>query len=80
MGKGQGNEQMAQGGSGNRMDDNTNVTSGGPRRNVADASQYIGLPERDRAALRQSQNEKYPEEYGPAVEQYLRNLAEPEQR
>nr|MDQ3622820.1 hypothetical protein [Verrucomicrobiota bacterium] len=37
---------------------------------------FAGLPPRDRAAIEQGQAEKYPEEYGPLVEQYLRNLAE----
>ena len=37
---------------------------------------YIGLPKRDRAAILQSQSEKYPQEYGPLVEQYLKNLAD----
>ena len=39
-------------------------------------AQYIGLPPRDRAVIEQSQSEKYPEEYGPLVEQYMRNLAD----
>ena len=30
--------------------------------------------------MQQSQGEKYPEEYAPLVEQYLRNLATQEQR
>jgi hypothetical protein len=48
----------------------------GARRNSAGASTYIGLPQRDRAAILQSQSEKYPQEYGPLVEQYLKNLAD----
>ena len=36
---------------------------------------FTGLPPRERAAIEQSQGEKYPEEYGPQVEQYLLNLA-----
>jgi len=36
---------------------------------------FIGLPERDRQAIQQSQSEPYPEEYAPMIEQYLRNLA-----
>jgi hypothetical protein len=48
----------------------------GARRNNAGASSYIGLPKRDRAAILQSQSEKYPQEYGPLVEQYLKNLAD----
>lgn len=44
--------------------------------NVAQGSgEFQGLPARDRAALQQSQSEKYPQEYGPLVEQYMRGLA-----
>ena len=38
--------------------------------------QFTGLPKRDRAAIQQSQGEKYPQEYGPLVEQYLKNLSD----
>jgi hypothetical protein len=48
----------------------------GARRSAKGSSQFIGLPARDRAALQQSQSEKYPQEYGPLVEQYLKNLAD----
>jgi len=34
------------------------------------------LPKRDRAAIQQSQSEKYPQEYGSLVEQYLKNLSD----
>lgn len=44
---------------------------------VADSkAQFVRLPERDRAAIQQSQSEKYPQQYATKVEQYLRNLAE----
>jgi hypothetical protein len=36
---------------------------------------FLGLPARERAAILQSQAEKYPEEYGAMVEQYLLNLS-----
>ena len=36
---------------------------------------FIGLPARERAAIEQSLREKYPQEYGALVEQYLLNLA-----
>lgn len=36
---------------------------------------FIGLPERERKTLEQSQSEKYPAEYAPMVEQYMENLA-----
>jgi len=38
----------------------------------------IGLPARDRAAITQSQNDKYPQEYGSQIEQYLKNLSDEE--
>jgi hypothetical protein len=37
---------------------------------------FTRLPNRDRVALQQSQSEKYPQEYGPLVEQYLKNLSD----
>ena len=49
----------------------------GPARVTTGPGQFVGLPKRDRAALQQSQGEKYPAEYGPMVEQYLRNLSDP---
>ncbi len=39
------------------------------------SANFSGLPARERAAIEQAQSEKYPEEYGTLVEQYLRNLA-----
>lgn len=36
---------------------------------------FTGLPARERAVIEQAQAEKYPEEYGAQVEQYLLNLA-----
>jgi len=48
----------------------------GPKRNTAGTGQFTGLPKRDRAAIQQSQSEKYPQEYGPLVEQYLKNLSD----
>ena len=48
----------------------------GPRRATAGNGTFIGLPQRDRAAIQQSQAEKYPQEYGPLVEQYLKNLSD----
>ena len=52
----------------------------GTGKNVAGHSGYLGLPARDRQAIQQSQSEKYPEEFGPMIEQYLRNLAEQSRR
>jgi len=36
---------------------------------------FTSLPARERAVIEQAQSEKYPEEYGTQVEQYLLNLA-----
>jgi hypothetical protein len=48
----------------------------GARNGNAGSSSFVGLPKRDRAAIQQSQAEKYPQEYGPLVEQYLKNLSD----
>lgn len=63
-------------GDSHRQDINSNVTNGGPRGDVKDAGAFIGLPPRDRAAIEQSMKEKYPEAYGPQVQQYMKNLAD----
>ena len=47
----------------------------GTRTTSSKSANFAGLPARERAAIEQAQSEKYPEEYGPLVEQYLRNLA-----
>jgi len=64
--------------SGNRSGMAGSFAEGGPRRDEKTAGMFLGLPERDRKAILQSQSDKYPQEYGPAVEQYLRNLADPD--
>ena len=48
----------------------------GAHRAASGTGTFIGLPKRDRAAIQQSQAEKYPQEYGPLVEQYLKNLSD----
>lgn len=48
----------------------------GKLRQVADRNTFIGLPARERNAILQSMGEKYPEEFGPLVEQYLKNLSD----
>ena len=48
----------------------------GSRSPVKTRQRFLGLPARDRAAIEQSQAEKYPEEYGAAVEQYMQNLSD----
>ncbi len=48
----------------------------GARNSASGSGSFVGLPKRDRAAIQQSQAEKYPQEYGPLVEQYLKNLSD----
>ena len=47
----------------------------GARKTAAKKASFAALPPRERAVIEQSQSEKYPEEYGAQVEQYLLNLA-----
>ncbi|MEA3207255.1 MAG: hypothetical protein QOE70_312 [Chthoniobacter sp.] len=47
----------------------------GSRAERVKKANFTGLPARERATIQQSQAEKYPEEYGALVEQYLLNLA-----
>lgn len=62
-------------GGGNRTDINGGVADAGPRKDVNSPGKFVGLPPRDCQALEQSQAGKYPQAYGPEVEQYLRNLS-----
>lgn len=72
---GKGKGQPSSQGNGNKG--NWDADGGdGARNTVAGSSSFTRLPVRDRAALQQSQTEKYPQEYGPLVEQYLRNLSD----
>ena len=50
----------------------------GARERLGSTIQVVNgqLAARDRAAIQQSQGEKYPQEYGPLVEQYLKNLSD----
>ncbi len=48
----------------------------GPRSSTSGTGRYIGLPARERAALLQSQGERYSREYAPMIEQYLKNLSD----
>ena len=70
------NENAARSGNGNRRGNLGNVSGPSVTNPVTDPSAYVGLPPRDRAAIQQSRNDQYPEEYGPLIEQYLRNLSE----
>ncbi len=47
----------------------------GARTTAAKKASFAALPARERAVIEQSQAEKYPEEFGAQVEQYLLNLA-----
>ena len=74
--QGQGQGQPSPHGDGNKGNWDGSGGADGPRQNTAGSSSFTRLPGRDRAALQQSQAEKYPQEYGPLVEQYLRNLSD----
>jgi hypothetical protein len=78
MGQGQGQGQgMGEGqGTGDGMGNQSGGAQGGARAKVDGKGQFVGLPARDRAAIKQSQTEKYPEEYGGLIEQYMKNLAD----
>ncbi len=66
----------SKGKSSNRTDASEGSGAGGDRANAHGSSAFLGLPERDRDVLRNSQSDKYPEEYGPMIEQYLKNLSD----
>jgi hypothetical protein len=71
------NENAAKQGSGNRMDNNANATGqAGARIEQKGSSSYLGLPARDRNAIINSGRERFPEEYGGQIEQYLKNLSD----
>jgi len=74
--KGQGRGQPGAQGNGDKGNWDGAGGADGPRQGTAGSSSFTRLPGRDRAALQQSQAEKYPQEYGPLVEQYLRNLSD----
>jgi hypothetical protein len=48
----------------------------GPLKSASGSGEFVRLPSRDRAAIQQSRSENYPQEYGPLVEQYLKNLSD----
>ncbi len=75
QGKGQGRTPNPRG---NGRIGNWNGAGGadGGHRGTDGSGQFLGLPKRDRAAILQSQTEKYPQEYGTLVEQYLKNLSD----
>lgn len=78
QGQGQGQGKGTPASQGNGQQGNWDGAGGadGPKKNSGGSGQFTGLPKRDRAAIQQSQAEKYPQEYGPLVEQYLKNLSD----
>ena len=79
QGQGQGQSQQSSEGkgssSGNYYQSSQTAVQTGSREVTAAKGRFLGLPQRDRRAIEQSQAEKYPQEYGAAVEQYFQNLA-----
>jgi hypothetical protein len=78
QGQGQGRGQGTTPPQGTGNQGNWNGTGGadGTPTGATGVGTFTRLPNRDRAALQQSQSEKYPQEYGPLVEQYLKNLSD----
>ena len=78
QGQGQGQGQAQAQGQGKDGEGNWNgkAQNGGLAAVKGSGGQFIGLPQRDRTAIKQSQSEKYPQEYGPLIEQYMKNLAD----
>ena len=75
------NEKAPHPGQGNRKDSRASADSQtGGRKDSAGSSSFLGLPPRDRDAIQQSRREKYPEEYGAMIEQYLKNLSDQNNR
>ena len=52
------------------------LAAGPGKSSAKPASSFAGLPARDRAALQQSQAEKYPQEFGSLIEQYMESLSD----
>src|ERR1051326_2701839 len=80
QGPGQGKGAPGKQGSGRQGNWDGPGGADGPRQGTSGSGQFTGLPMRDRAAIQQSQGEKYPQEYGPLVEQYLKNLSDQSDR
>ena len=84
MGKGQAPSQSNAEGqgesSGDRMSGHAAAADKGDRANARGKGEFIKLPPRDRNAIMQSRKETAPSEYAPAVEQYLRNLSDSEEK
>ena len=56
--------------------DQGTLAAGPGKSSAKPASAFAGLPARDRAALQQSQAEKYPQEFGSLIEQYMESLSD----
>jgi len=67
-------------GSGERQSAHAAAADNGQRGNNRGQGEFIKLPARDRNAIMQSRKETAPSEYAPAVEQYLKNLADSEEK
>lgn len=67
-------------GTGNRLPGGRGVTDTGHANRTDVTGKFINLPQRDRAALNQSEGEKYPQQYGRMVEGYRDTLSEDEQK
>jgi len=78
QGKGRGRQPGSRSGKGTGDAGNFFGSGGadGPKKAASGTGKYIGLPARERAALLQSQGERYPREYAPMIEQYLKNLSD----
>ncbi len=57
-------------------EDGSKDMGSGPRGNERGSSTFAKLPERERQAIMSTGAAKYPEEYAPMIEQYLRNLSD----
>ncbi len=62
------------------MGDRTGALERGARGTAESRGKFLGLPERERKTIEQAQAEKYPQQYAPMVQQYLRNLSEASER
>jgi hypothetical protein len=67
-------------GTGDRLSGHAAAADNGTRANVKGQGEFIKLPARDRNAIMQSRKESAPSEYAPAVEQYLRNLSDTDEK
>lgn len=69
-------ERNAKAGKGERKDANVNADGHASGHSNVGSSKFLALQARDRDAIKQDHNEKYPEEYGVMIQQYLKNLSD----